>query len=165
MRLKALYQKAGAIASAIPFRAWLLGFVVVGGIIGLGAFTVAYAKGFSYISDDPRACANCHVMREVFDGWNHGSHKAVAVCNDCHTPHSSILAKYAVKALNGMKHSIAFTLDDIPEPIRIVPFDREIAYENCLGCHGAMVSTIAHVDDPKTPTDCFSCHDDVGHRN
>ncbi len=162
MRLRALFFKLGAMATAVPFWAWLLVFAIAGGIVGLGAFTFTYAEGFSYLSDDPHACANCHVMREVFDGWNHGSHKAVAVCNDCHTPHTSIIAKYAVKAVNGFKHSAAFTLDAIPDPIRIVSFDREIAYDNCLGCHGSMVSAIAHVDNP-APTDCFVCHAGVGH--
>jgi len=28
---------------------------------GVGAFTFVYAKGFSYLSTDPRACVNCHV--------------------------------------------------------------------------------------------------------
>ena len=30
--------------------------------VGVGAFTFVYAKGFSYLSPDPRACVNCHVM-------------------------------------------------------------------------------------------------------
>ena len=31
---------------------------------GVGAFTFVYAKGFSYLSSDPRACVNCHVMNQ-----------------------------------------------------------------------------------------------------
>jgi cytochrome c nitrite reductase small subunit len=31
---------------------------------------------------------NCHIMRDQFEGWSHSSHKAVAACNDCHTPHA-----------------------------------------------------------------------------
>ena len=34
---------------------------------GIGAFTFVYAKGFSYLSSDPRACVNCHVMNEQYD--------------------------------------------------------------------------------------------------
>jgi cytochrome c nitrite reductase small subunit len=30
---------------------------------GLGAFTFVYARGYSYLSNDPSACANCHIMR------------------------------------------------------------------------------------------------------
>ncbi len=114
--------------SAIPFAAWFLLFGLGGGIFGLGAFTFNYAEGFSYLSDDPRACANCHVMREVYDGWNRSPHHAVAVCNDCHTPHSSFVAKYAIKGLNGFNHSKAFTLNDFAEPIRITALNRAVTH-------------------------------------
>ena len=40
--------------------------VVVGVAFGIGLYTFAYAKGWSYLSDDPAACANCHVMREQY---------------------------------------------------------------------------------------------------
>ena len=65
---------------------WVLIFFLAGGIVGLGGFTFKYGQGFSYLSDDPKACANCHIMQSVYDRWNHGTHKAVATCNDCHTP-------------------------------------------------------------------------------
>src|SRR5512141_451430 len=90
-----------------PVWIWLALAGMAGGVAGLGGFTFSYANGLSYLSNDPRACVNCHVMRDVYDGWSHGSHKAVAVCNDCHTPHD-IIGKYAVKALNGFRHSAAF---------------------------------------------------------
>ena len=50
-------------------------------------YTFAYARGWAYMTDDPRACANCHVMNEQYDGWIKSSHRSVAVCNDCHVPH------------------------------------------------------------------------------
>jgi nitrate/TMAO reductase-like tetraheme cytochrome c subunit len=46
----------------------LLG-VALGVAVGVGVYTFAYARGWSYLTDDPAACANCHVMREQFDGW------------------------------------------------------------------------------------------------
>ena len=36
--------------------------VMVGAFVGLGLFTFWYARGASYLTDDPRACINCHVM-------------------------------------------------------------------------------------------------------
>jgi cytochrome c nitrite reductase small subunit len=43
---------------------WLSVFVVlVGTTLGLGLFTFHYAKGTSYMSNDPLVCANCHVMQ------------------------------------------------------------------------------------------------------
>ncbi len=160
--LKWLWRLSDRIARALPVWAWIGLFALAGGLVGIGGFTFFHAEALSYLSDDPRACANCHVMREVYDAWNHGSHKAVATCNDCHTPHYSIVAKYFVKAYNGWNHSKAFTLNEIPEPIRIVSFDRGIAYDNCIACHADMVSQMAHVDDPN-PTDCLKCHWYVGH--
>jgi cytochrome c nitrite reductase small subunit len=133
-----------------------------GGILGLGAFTFVYAEGFSYVSDDPAACVNCHVMRDVYEGWNRGSHKAFAACNDCHTPHR-FPDKYLVKGLNGWNHSVAFTTGAFPEPIRITPLNRSVALENCLYCHGEFVSDISHAAGPD-PTNCLACHAGVGHR-
>ena len=64
--------------------------LVLGAALGLGSYTFAYARGWAYMTDDPRACANCHVMNEQYDGWIKSSHRSVAVCNDCHVPHSFV---------------------------------------------------------------------------
>ena len=56
--------------------------------LGVGGYTFLYAKGWSYFTNDPAACANCHVMREHYNAWIKSSHRAVATCNDCHTPHN-----------------------------------------------------------------------------
>ena len=37
--------------------------VLLGVVVGLGTYTFVYAKGYSYLSNDPAACANCHVMQ------------------------------------------------------------------------------------------------------
>ncbi len=147
---------------AIPLPIWLIVFGLLGGIVGLGGYTFVYAHGISYLGDDPAACANCHVMRDVYTAWNHGSHKAVAACNDCHVPHSSIVAKYAVKAIDGFKHSFAFTTDSFPEPIRITQMNYDIAKDNCLRCHGTLTAMISH-EGSADPTDCLRCHANVGH--
>jgi cytochrome c nitrite reductase small subunit len=150
--------------SPVPLGVWLILVGMIGGLIGLGGFTFVYAKGDSYLSDNAQACANCHVMREVYDAWSHGSHKAVATCNDCHTPHTNIFAKYAVKAINGFNHSTAFTLGNYPDPIRITQMNREVVQESCIYCHATMVSMMGHVGSAE-PTDCISCHSSVGHAN
>ncbi len=155
-------KRSVRLLSVFPLWIWLALAGVFGGAAGLGGFTLTYAQGFSYLSNDPRACVNCHVMRDQYDAWNRGSHKAVAVCNDCHVPHDSIISKYAVKALNGFRHSYAFTTGNFEEPIRILPFDRNITEHACLSCHGDLTSMISHRDDPN-PTDCLRCHTGVGH--
>lgn len=143
------------------FWAWVALSGLLGGIVGLGGFTFTYGQGYSYLGNNPATCANCHVMRDVYDGWNHSSHKDFATCNGCHTPHN-IVAKYIVKALNGYHHSEAFTLGSFRDPIRIKAPSREVALENCLNCHGDLVQMIAY-DGSDSPTDCLRCHATVGH--
>lgn len=143
---------------------WNIALAAMLGILfGLGVYTFGYAEGFSYFSDDPNACMNCHVMRDQFEAWNHSSHKAVAACNDCHTPHHNMVAKYTVKAINGFNHSLHFTLGTHPEPIRIRALNKIVAEENCVTCHATMVSQI-HVSATGEETDCIRCHANVGHR-
>ena len=79
-------------------RTWIVLAALVGLLLGIGLFTFHYAEGFSYLSSDPDACVNCHIMREQFAGWQAGPHHAVATCNDCHVPHA-LLSKYLAKAL------------------------------------------------------------------
>lgn len=135
--------------------------VLIGVATGTGVFTFLYGRGASYLTDDPAACANCHVMREQYAGWLTGSHRAGATCNDCHTPHG-VLAKYAVKAKNGFWHSFYFTTDTFHEPIRIRPANRSVTERRCRECHAPMVHAIARPDDGSVS--CLSCHPSVGHR-
>ena len=136
--------------------------VMIGVLCGLGAFTFGYGKGASYLSSDPRTCANCHVMQDHFDSWQHSSHQRVAVCNDCHLPHHPI-GKWVTKGDNGFFHSLAFTLENFHEPIQIKPRNRRVAQAACLHCHESMV----HEMMPENPNGemlaCIHCHRDVGH--
>ena len=77
--------------------AMLAAALMAGVALGLGLFTFGYAEGLSYFSSDPQACINCHAMQDQWDGWNHSSHRNVATCNDCHTPHR-FPDKWIVKA-------------------------------------------------------------------
>ncbi|MBI5431422.1 MAG: cytochrome c nitrite reductase small subunit [Planctomycetes bacterium] len=137
--------------------------LLVGTAAGSGLYLFSYAEGASYLSDDPRACVNCHVMREHLDGWQQSAHHAHAVCNDCHVPHDP-LGKYLAKAEHGWRHSKAFTLNDFAEPIRITPDDLDIVRDNCVRCHDEMVSGLApaaHGDGARV--DCIQCHSAVAH--
>jgi cytochrome c nitrite reductase small subunit len=137
--------------------------VLAGAALGTGAFTVRYAEGLSYLSNDPKACVNCHVMRDQYDGWQKASHHAVATCNDCHVPHEFV-PKYLVKAENGFWHSKGFTLQDFPEPIRIRPVSSNILQANCVHCHHDLVNDIlGHGATAGETTDCVRCHAAVGH--
>jgi cytochrome c nitrite reductase small subunit len=132
-------------------------------VVGLGGYTFLYARGWSYLTDDPAACANCHVMHEQYDGWLKASHRSVAGCNDCHTPHG-LVGKYATKARNGFWHSFYFTTQSFHEPIAITAGNRRITEANCLRCHGDVVramGTPAHAG--REELSCIRCHGSVGH--
>jgi cytochrome c nitrite reductase small subunit len=137
--------------------------ITLGLAAGVGAFTFVYARGYAYLSNDPSACANCHVMQEHFDAWNKSSHKNVATCNDCHTPHD-LVGKYTVKAKNGFWHSFYFTTGRFPDPLRITPGNRTVTADACRYCHAQIVAAIEHPDAPGTQrSNCVRCHEYVGH--
>ena len=136
--------------------------VLVGVAAGIGGFTFLYARGASYLTHDPAACANCHVMREHYDGWLKSSHHDVAGCNDCHTP-AAFLPKYWTKLENGLHHSIAFTTGNYPDAIQIRPADAAIVEANCRRCHADIVDQIAGPHGRGESVRCARCHDSVGH--
>lgn len=138
----------------------------LGVLLGVGLFTADYAEATSYLSNDPKACVNCHVMREEYDAWLKGPHHA-QTCNDCHVP-QDLIGKYYVKAEHGWRHSKGFTLQDFHEPIRITQGSLEVVQENCVRCHAGLVGGIgsAHArgaDAGETGSGCVHCHAGVGH--
>jgi cytochrome c nitrite reductase small subunit len=136
-------------------------FGMVGLLVGLGSYTFYYAQGASYLSNDPRACVNCHIMRPQYDGWQKSSHHFVATCNDCHVPHD-IIGKYLTKAENGFWHSYGFTFQNFHEPIQMRERSQVILQKNCLHCHGNFVSAITN-HAPEEQINCIQCHRGVGH--
>jgi cytochrome c nitrite reductase small subunit len=143
-------------------------FTIIGLLIGiaagLGAYTFVYAKGYSYLTNDPAACANCHIMSGYYSAWMKGPHRSVAVCNDCHTPHDFI-GKYTVKASNGFWHSFYFTTGNYPDNLEIRPRNVTVTEDACRHCHEEIVSAItAHPRQQKAGRfSCIRCHSDVGH--
>ena len=135
--------------------------VLIGLAAGVGGFTFVYARGYSYLTNDPAACANCHVMEVYYSGWLASSHRSVATCNDCHTPHN-LVPKYATKAWNGFWHSFAFTTGRFPDPIQITPRNRRIAQASCHQCHSQIVDAMTGPHADGGPS-CVRCHGTVGH--
>ena len=142
----------------------LLLCIGVGVALGTGGYTYYYGEGFSYLSNDPAACVNCHIMRDHYDGWQKASHHAVATCNDCHTPHN-FLGKYYTKAENGFWHSYAFTLQNFKDPLIIRPKNSLVLQGSCVHCHEDLVHDIlVHGDTGDGgAASCVRCHASVGH--
>jgi cytochrome c nitrite reductase small subunit len=138
--------------------------ILLGALLGTGAYAFVYAKGYSYLLNDPSACANCHAMRTQYDAWIKSSHHSAAACNDCHTPHN-LIGKYAVKASNGFFHSFYFTTGRYPDNIQITRFDLRVTEAACRRCHQQITQAIdgnaahARAEDIQ----CTRCHYAVGH--
>lgn len=137
-------------------------FVMLGALAGLGAYTFVYANGVSYLSDNPEACANCHVMHTQFESWQKSGHHHVANCNDCHMPNNSFVTKYAAKSYNGFMHSAAFVAGDYPDALKITDFNRDITLLNCVRCHEGVTASMAKVGTAEH-SDCLTCHRGIGH--
>lgn len=136
--------------------------IALGCLVGVGGYTFVYAQGGSYLTNNPAACANCHVMQDHYDAWLKSGHRHVAVCNDCHAPHD-FFGKYTTKAINGFNHSLAFTTGRFPEPIQITPRNRAITEGACRYCHAEIVQMIDTAPHGQDALDCIRCHADVGH--
>lgn len=138
-------------------------FILGGVLFGLVIYTFYYAEGASYLSDKPESCKNCHIMNAQYDSWLKSSHGKFASCNDCHLP-TSFFSKYLAKAANGWSHSVAFTLQNFHEPIRIKPANKVHLQQNCVRCHRPMVENILQVnDDGHYNSNCVQCHNSAGH--
>lgn len=142
--------------------AYILLGLPVGAAVGLGCFTFIYARGYSYATDDPEACANCHVMRPYLHAWERSSHHGVATCNDCHTP-SGAVGKAFAKARSGLHHSLAFTTGNYPDRIRITPYNKAVVEQSCRECHADIVQAIDMPSPGAEPLSCIRCHSTAGH--
>lgn len=157
----------------------ILVIIAVGLVIGNAGYTFQYAKGWSYLSDDPAACKNCHVMNQVYENWMKGGHQNVATCNDCHVPHDFV-GKWLMKAQSGLGHGYAFTFKDNPVAFTANAKSKQVTQDNCLRCHNdyasnavdsrAMSKTalgdkkiVEHMNTSSEPLKCISCHRQVGH--
>jgi len=141
-------------------RAWSTACVSF--LLVLAAFVFVYGKGTSYLSNDPAACANCHIMHDTYASWRKSQHHHSATCNDCHVPRHPIF-KWAVKGANGMHHSFAFTFQKPPSVLRAAALSKWVAQESCQNCHGALTShSTLKLAGGRS---CVECHRDVGHEH
>ena len=104
------------IDTVLPTRQARLFAVAAAGVVcGLGAYTVFASRAWSYLSDDPSGCVNCHIMAPYYATWNHSSHSRNATCNDCHVPHQSFARKWLFKGMDGPRHAAVFTMRGEPQ--------------------------------------------------
>ncbi len=154
----------------IPPDKWRIPVIIALGILtGLIIFIVYIGKATSYLSDDPEACLNCHVMYDNYTSWWHSSHARVTTCNDCHIPQDNFIKKYYFKAADGLRHSTIFTLRLEPQVIRIKEGGAEVVKENCERCHQNYLTLIdakicdEHNEEDENEKPCWNCHRETPH--
>ena len=138
-------------------------FLMLGIMAGLGLVIIHVSRATSYMSDDPETCANCHVMNTAYLTWQHSNHAEVAVCNDCHVPHSSVAAHWGFKARDGLWHATVFTMRWEPEVIRLSSGAAPVVEENCCRCHARVLSDLDNPCRPRPGARCWDCHRDIPH--
>jgi cytochrome c nitrite reductase small subunit len=99
-------------------------------------------------------------MRAQYDACLKSSHRMVATCNDCHTPHN-IFGKYALKANNGFWHSFYFTTGWYPDTIEITKSPRTPA--GTATRTSKPPSTEMWWHSQARGLECTRCHASVGH--
>lgn len=154
----------------IPPKKWRLPAAIgIGALIGLGFYALYLSRAVSYMSDDPKACINCHVMTPHYMTWDKSSHREVAHCNDCHVPQDNIFSKYYFKAKDGAYHSYVFTTRTEPQVIRAKDASVEVIHNNCIRCHLDQVTDaktdgmVAYHTENRTDRLCWDCHKGVPH--
>ena len=139
--------------------------------VGLAVYTAYISKAHSYLSTDPRACINCHVMNTQYATWQHSSHKEVG-CIECHLPTDDIVDKYLAKMRDGYNHSLAFTLGTYDHAIKISADGAKRVQKNCKSCHSDLVTNVNRNNDlnhsftekeNQSERKCWSCHSSVPH--
>lgn len=136
---------------------------------GMGFYVLQVSNAVAYLSDDPRACINCHVMTPQYITWDHSSHKNVATCNDCHVPHDNVVNKYFFKAKDGLYHASMYTMRAEPQVIKMHEAGQSVVQSNCIRCHESQVadakmnSWVEKHYESKTGRQCWECHRQTPH--
>lgn len=155
----------------LPSRKWrVLAIIITGVIVGGGALTLYMLRAHTYLTDDPAACVNCHIMGPYYATWFHSSHSRNATCNDCHVPHENAVKKWVFKGMDGMRHVAVFLTHGEKDVVRANGESSEVIMNNCIRCHTQLntefVSTgridymMSQVGEGKA---CWDCHRDVPH--
>lgn len=148
-----------------PPRRYNLAVLLLSGVfLGLLGVTLHISRATSYLTDDPAACVNCHIMAPQYASWQKGSHGRFTTCNDCHVP-QDLVRKYAFKAYDGTRHAFMFTFKLEPPVIQMHAPGQRVVQENCIRCHGDFMRTTlaiagtAHGEGRR----CWDCHREVPH--
>jgi cytochrome c nitrite reductase small subunit len=158
------------LSKTIPPDTWKPQVLILMGIFtGLGLYAFYISKSWSYLSNNPTTCTNCHIMAPQYATWVHSSHRESATCNDCHVPHNNVFNKYYFKAKDGLRHATIFTLRAEPQVILIKEAGRQVVQDNCVRCHENLLASFNNKPlghqfmNHKKSRNCWECHRETPH--
>ncbi|NLW24171.1 MAG: cytochrome c nitrite reductase small subunit [Clostridia bacterium] len=121
------------------------------GVIGITEGAMTYTSRSEF-------CVSCHVMEGQYERWQNSSHIQWAGCSDCHVPHDNYVNMMMTKALDGMGHVYAFTIEGKLEDIKIKERSAKVVNDNCLRCHEDLMQGIN-----TEGRNCWDCHRGLPH--
>ncbi|NLX80236.1 MAG: cytochrome c nitrite reductase small subunit [Proteiniphilum sp.] len=144
--------------------------IIIGAFVGLFIYTFFHSRAYSYLSDNPRTCVNCHLMSPYYATWSHSSHGRNTTCSDCHVPQDNIFSKYYFKAKDGLRHSTVFTMRAEQTALQAIPASSQVIMNNCIRCHEQLNQEFVNtgrMDFKEMKKNnghaCWDCHRDVPH--
>ena len=144
--------------------------VLCGAVVGVFLYLLYISRAASYLSDDPSACVNCHIMAPYYQSWQKSSHQPWTTCNDCHVPQDNIIKGYSFKAKDGLYHASIFTLRMEPQVIRPRAESYGAIMDNCIRCHSQLNTEFVNTgmisfDEAREGKGkaCWDCHSTVAH--
>lgn len=135
--------------------------ILTGVALGMFLFLVQFSNMPSYLSTDPKACINCHVMDTAYTSWRHSTHNQVA-CVSCHMPQDSLVDALYAKAVDGMKHAYFFTVED-RENFGISEDGARRVQKNCVSCHTDLMQVSQSTHQDIEARMCWDCHREAPH--
>ncbi len=143
--------------------------IALGAFFGLGIVVIYISRAYSYLSNEPEVCMNCHIMAPQYATWQRGSHGKATTCLDCHVPHNNIIRQFAFKGEDGTRHAFMFTFRMEPQVIRVREPGMGVIQENCIRCHTHLIQETSLVEvtleQHKAGNGklCWECHREVPH--
>lgn len=145
-------------------------YIISGAFVGLFFYSFFASRAYSYLSNDPAACVNCHIMGPYYATWMHSSHGRNATCNDCHVPQDNKVKGYYFKAVDGLRHAAIFTMRGEHQAIQAIEESSQVIMDNCIRCHTQLNTEFVKTGrmgfkDLKEMggSTCWDCHRDVPH--
>lgn len=144
--------------------------IALGVLVGGGGLFLYLLRAHTYLTDDPAACVNCHIMGPYYATWFHSSHGRDATCNDCHVPQENFVKKWAFKGKDGTRHIAVFVTRGEKQVLRANDQSAQVIMNNCIRCHtqlntefvsaGRVDFMMSKVGEGKA---CWDCHRNSGH--